>query len=536
MLHKALRIAQPDILFRLRSFLFDLFTQIQRESTCQPLTVYLGQTIQRADLDDLEINRLTNDILIFPQFLFASTDLQRAIQIARDLPLDNDESIPIVIRIDLSEDCKCANLHSTRFILDEDNNVLLNLGMMGQIIEINKHDQSIAQIHLRAIRLEEQGNIQQILDVTRRDIQGISAFVGMIKLMIQMNQQSSAEELVQTMSEDDILQSDVSFQGSIAASCHILAQLRRNQEDYQQALNLYLLSLNVFLRITSSKSIELSALYSNIGSMYFRLENYDKSQEFYQLALDTQLHSNTPDLFSVSSFTNSIGIIYTKQGKYPEAVMFFERTLRILQQCSEPHQAEIAATYEDLGDAYIPQLKYDQALDSYKKSLQIHEELSPRNAQIIGALYQTIGNIYLKLGQSKDALKHLNKALENFEEILPITHPTFALLYNNIGLMHYKEERYVDALKCYSKTLEIAAISLPENHSLVGITLFNIALTYASEEEFDQAIEAIERSTEQFRKTLPMDHPDVLENLKYIEFIRQKKVLKGIFDNNSVSL
>lgn len=532
MLQKALRIAQPDILYRLRSFIFDLSQQIQRESTAEALTVYLGQTIQRTDLDDLEGNRLINDLLVFPQFLFASTDRERAIRIAQDLPLDNDDSIAIVIRIDLSEDCKCA----ARLTLDDDDNdVLLNLGIMGKIIKINQSDDPLPEIHLRVIQSDEQQNLQQILDVTRVEIKGISAFVGMIKLMIQMNQQTVAEQLVQNMSGDEIFQSDVPFQGSLAASCHILAQLRRNQEDYQHALELYLLSLNIFLRITSSKSIELSALYSNIGSMYFRLDNYDKSQEFYQLALDTQLHSNTPDLYSVSSFTNSIGIIYTKQSKYPEAIVFFERTLKILQQCVEPHQAEIAATYEDLGDANIAQFKYDQALENYSKALQIHEELIPRNPQTIGALYQTIGNIYLKLGHSKDALKNLTSALENFQEILPATHPTFALLHNNIGLMHYKEERYAEALKCYTKTLEIATISLPENHSLVGITLFNIALTYASEEKFDQAMEAIEKSTEQFLKTLPPDHPDVLENQKYVEFIRQKKVLKGIFENNSIS-
>jgi hypothetical protein len=58
---------------------------------------------------------------------------------------------------------------------------------------------------------------------------------------------------------------------------------------------------------------------------------------------------------------------------------------------------------------------------------------------------------------------------------------------------------------------------------------------YSSQEKFDEAIESIEKSTVQFLKTLPPDHPDVMENKKYIESIRQKKILKGIFEENTIS-
>jgi hypothetical protein len=35
-------------------------------------------------------------------------------------------------------------------------------------------------------------------------------------------------------------------------------------------------------------------------------------------------------------------------------------------------------------------------------------------------------------------------------------------------------------------------------------------------------------------KTLPPDHTDILENNKMIEIIRQKKVLKDIFNENII--
>jgi tetratricopeptide (TPR) repeat protein len=99
--------------------------------------------------------------------------------------------------------------------------------------------------------------------------------------------------------------------------------------------------------------------------------------------------------------------------------------------------------------------------------------------------------------------------------------------------MYYREGQHDDALKSYAKVLEIAAISLPENSSLVAVTFFNMGLCYSSQEKYDEAIESMEKSTEQFLKTLPPDHPEILDNKKYIETIRQKKILRDIFNGTT---
>jgi tetratricopeptide (TPR) repeat protein len=538
MLNKALRIPEPDILFRFRLFIQDLYYQTENESISESTTVFLGQTIQRQDLNDLQINISNNDIIIFPQFLFGSTDQSRAIRIAKEIPALNEDVIPLLIQVEISEDMKCANLNSQRYSIDEDNNVLLNMSITGRLIKIEKdnfREDDIALIHVRLVKPDSERNIHEILEISRAEIKSFSPFVTMIKLMIKMNQHASAEKLIQTLFNDENFKTDANFQGSIAASCHLLAQSRRSQEDYKRALDLYLISLESFHRIISPNSVELSSLYSNIGSMYFRLENYEKAHEFFQKAIDTQLHSLTPDLYSVSTFTNSIGHIHSREGKYSEAIKLFERTLKILQQSTEPHDAEIAATHDDLGDANILLLKYDEALKNYCKSIEIQERIEPRNRQTLGTSYHTVGNIYLKLGRSKEALVNLKNALENLQQVLPLTHPTFALLYNNIGLMYYREEEYSEALKCYSKALEVAAVSLPENHSLVGTTLFNIGLVYSSQGKFEEAIESIEKSSEQFLKTLPADHSDIVDNKKFIESIKQKKVLKNILEDSTIN-
>ena len=539
MINKAIRTSKIDVLYRFRSYTRDLYHQIQDESTSESITVYFGQTIERRDLDDIQKNLLTNDLLIFPKFLFGSTDEERAIRVAKEILLLSEEHIPLLIRMDISEDFKCATLNSRRYAIDEDSNVLLNVGAMGRLIRVeteNTREDHMASIHLRLVKSEEQGNIQQILETTRAELKDLHPFVGIIKLLLQVNEQSLAEQTVQIMFDDQNLESDESLQVSIAFACNVLAQSRRSQEDYTQALAFYLLSMKAFRRTVRPNVAELSTLYSSIAAMYLCLGNYEKSREFYQAALDTELHSDNPNIYSVGIFNESIGTTYYREEKYPTAIRFFERTLKIFEQCSEPHDDALALNYEELGDAYYDQMKYDQALEYYTKAFEIYDSIVPRNPQTSARVYMGLGNINMNLDRSKTALTNFQSALKYFQQFLPLAHERFAFLYNNMGLMYYQEGAYCDALSCYDKSLEISPICLPDNDLLVGTTLFNMANVYASQDRLDEAIRTAEKSTAQYLKTLPKDHSKVIDNQKFIEAIRCKKILKEILTEETISI
>lgn len=538
MVNKALHIPVSDILYKLRIFLQDLREQLQQESTGDALTVYLAQTIPRVDLDNLQANMANNDLIVLPQFQFGCTDQTRAMCTAHEIPRLGSDFVSLLICIEVPEGSTCANLHSARYANDDEHEVLLTMNLMGRLTKIEKesaNDDRIGYIHMQLVRCEEQPNVQQLLAAKRSETRGFSPFASLIKLMVAMNQRTSAEHLTLSMFNNDILLENTNIQSSIAACLHVLATVYRNEDDFQHAVDLYLLSLQAFLRVVPPSATELATLYINIATMYFRMENHERAHEYYHKGLDIHLQSNTPDLYAISNCTNSIGIVYLRQGRFAESIKSFERTLKILSQVVDPHESEIALTYDNIGDAYLSFGKYDNALNSYAKSLEIQERIEPRNPQTLGASYHTVGNIYLKLGRCREALVNLKRALEYQQQYLPLIHPAFALLYNNIGLMHYRVEQYPEAMQCYHKSLEIAALALPENHSMVGITLFNMALVHSSEDHYDAAIESIQKSTAQFLKTLPPDHPDITENQSYIESIQRKKMLKDLFDDDATS-
>jgi len=540
MLNKALRIPEADVLFKLRLFIQHLFHQIENESILNTseatLTVYLGQTIHQHDLEDLQKHLANHGLLVFSQFLFGSTDLLRAIQIARNLPALSDEYIPVIIHLNISTNMKCANTSSLRYTVDDDNDVLLNMGITGRLTKIekeNNNENGIASIYLTLVESKSEPFIQRVLEKKRNEVKGAAPFVTLIKLMMSMNQQARAEQLVQMIFDDETLKSDPNLQGSVAASCHILGAACHARGDFKRAAELFHLSLDTFLRFVPADAVQLSPTYNNIGSMYFREENYEKAIEYHQKALDVQIHSHNPNLNAIASYSNNVGVVQLKQGKYNDAAKSFDRSLKILQQLNQPNDPDLASTYDNLADAYLLQDKYDNALTFYSKALEVQRLIQPRNPQALASFNNSIGNVYNKMHRYGDALVHFKRALECQQEYLPSAHPSFASLYNNIGSMYYRQEQYTDALPCYLKSLEIELMCLPENHPTIAVTHFNIATTYTGLGRFEEAIASTERSIEQLLKTLPPDHEEVMENRSYIGTIKRKQMLKGLFDNNT---
>jgi len=539
MLNKGLRTPEADVLFKLRLFIQHLHEQIIDESISNTsLTVYLGQTINQNDLDDLQKSSTNNGLLVFSQFLTGSTDLSNAIQIAKNLPRLSDDFVPVILHLNISSNIKCVNTSSLRYIVNDNNDVLLNMGIMGRITKVekdNNNENDIASIYLTIIKCENEQNIQRIIETKRNEIKGAAPLVSLIKLMIMMNQQARGEQLVQMIFDDDLLKSDPNLQGSLAASCHILGAACHARGDYKRAVELFHLSLDTFLRFVPDDAVQLSPTYNNIGSMYFRQEEYEKAAEYHRKALDVQLNSHNPNLNSIASYSNNVGVVQLKQGKYSEAAKSFDRALKILQQINQPNDPDLASTYDNLGDAHLLQQNYDHALTYYTKALEVQRLIEPRNPQALASFNNSIGNIYNKMHRFGDALVHFKRALECHQEYLPTTHPSFASLYNNIGSMYYRQDQYIDALPCYLKSLEIELMCLPENHPTIAVTHFNIATTYTGLGRFEDAILSTERSIEQLLKTLPPDHPEIIENRSYIETIKRKQMLKGLFDTNTTN-
>ena len=538
MVNKALRAPEVDILYRLRLFVQHLQRQVEHESLRSspdsPMVVYLGQTIHENDLDDLQKSLSQATYLTFNQFLFGTTHLSQSLESARALPRASDEILPVVLHLDLSSHSHWANSSSLRYLSDEENDVLLNMGLITRILRIDR-DGEVPVVHLKVVEQKNETNLQRLNDEKHEELIEGSPLVVLVKLMLAGNQENRAEQFVEELFNEESTRSDVHCQGALASACHVVGGSCHGRNDFHRAVHFFKLSLETFLRFVPEDSAQLSPTYNNIGSMYFRLEEYDDALKFHHKALQVQLQSPDPNLNSIVSYSNNIGVVFLKQKLFPQAIQAFRRALKILLQINQANNADLPSTYDNLGDAFLLQGNLEQALTNYTKALEIQRSIVPHNPQALASFNNSIGNVYNKLQRYSDALFHFQRTLENQLEYLPVTHPSFASLYNNIGSMFYRQEQFAEALPFYMKSLEIELMCLPANHPTIAVTHFNIATTYTGLGRFDEAIASTQRSVEQLLKTLPADHEEVIENQAYIQVIERKRMLKGLFRSDSTT-
>ncbi|CAF3933768.1 unnamed protein product [Rotaria sp. Silwood2] len=243
----------------------------------------------------------------------------------------SDEYIPVILHLNLSSSLRCAHTSTLRYTVNDDNDVLLNMRIMGSLIKVEKdnhNEHGITSIYLTLI-------------------ESAASFVTLIKLMMIMGQRIHAEQLVQMIFDDETLKSDPHLRDSLAALCHILGatcHIRsdshiqkfwiRHCGDFKRAAELFHLSLDTFLRFAPANALPC----------------YLKSTEIELMRL--------PEYYSTIAVTHfNIATTYTGLGRFEEAIASTERSVEQLVKTLPSDHPEVIENR-----SYIETIKRKQML------------------------------------------------------------------------------------------------------------------------------------------------------------------------------
>ncbi|CAF3959263.1 unnamed protein product [Rotaria magnacalcarata] len=405
MLNKALRIPEADVLYKLCLFIQDIFHQIQNESVSDSIAVYLGQTIQRDDFDSSQKTLSNNNLIAFPQFLSCSKDQLRAICVAKKLATLNDNFMPIIIHLDIPANMKCATISSCRYFIDNEKDILLNMGTMARIVKVEK----------------ESFNRNQIAS---------------IYLILVLKNSTT--------------------QAAIAPCCYCLATSCRNQDNSKRALELYLLSLDASLRIKSPNAFELSSLYAsialdsqlhsnnpdlncissytnNIGVIFVKQgKNSDVISSFQRTLKILQQITESHDT-ELSLTYDNIGDAYLSQFKSEEALNNYNKSIEIQEHFLPRNLSALSSVNYTLGNVYLKLGRFREALTHFKRSLEYQKEYMPVAYSSFAVLYNNIGLMKFREEQYSEALENYFKSLEIASISLPEKHSLIAIALSNIA-------------------------------------------------------------------------------------------------------
>ncbi|CAF4347049.1 unnamed protein product, partial [Adineta steineri] len=236
MLHRATLFHEVDMLFKLRLFIQDLNTELENKTIIEPISVYLGNTIEQSEIDRFEAFKLNENLVTFHQLLFASTDQSQAIARAEKLSRSSEEYLNLLIRIDFPSAAKCLTRLSSSNNDNDGIDIFINAGIATKIIGIEKdyQEKGCILIHLEFVSYADEINIQTEMQEARIEIDNSSPLFRLARLLLKANQLSFAEQFFSKLVDEDLLINDTKRQKSLSLSLDYLALIHYQRESFKR--------------------------------------------------------------------------------------------------------------------------------------------------------------------------------------------------------------------------------------------------------------------------------------------------------------
>lgn len=282
----------------------------------------------------------------------------------------------------------------------------------------------------------------------------------------------------------------------VAMTSNLIGLAYYNLGQYNQSLEHYHNSVELYKKIKGDNCFELAKCYNNIAMVYEASDDYPNALSFYQQALSISTSYIGENTLFTSTILNNVGELYMHIGKYDQAKPLFEKSYRILVSILGKDHPHTLIPRGNIGGLLFHMGKYNEALEYHLEGLHIMETSNRDSRPTLGIYYLNIGSVYNSLGDYKNALDYYNRSLEIKRTILPKEHEDFALLYSNIGSIYAGLHEYEKALGYYEQALSLYKKLFGDNNSNVALVYNNISEIYIEKGLYEKAIELQNKAIE----------------------------------------
>lgn len=188
-----------------------------------------------------------------------------------------------------------------------------------------------------------------------------------------------------------------------ASIYNMMGNVRRAQNQYNEALEAYIKSVKLFEESEDHKG--LAQALSNIGNIHNLMGETDLAMTYAKRSLESAVAAGVRSSIAYSNAL--IGRIYRKQKKLDEALRSYQEAARIYREIN--FTRETGETLLSIGNIYFDKNDHRQALREYLTSLgvskSIHDSLMMTHAYVSAASAQSY------LGQFREARSYLDSTI-----------------------------------------------------------------------------------------------------------------------------
>jgi tetratricopeptide (TPR) repeat protein len=205
--------------------------------------------------------------------------------------------------------------------------------------------------------------------------------------------------------------------------------------------------------------------------------NYSIAIDNLETALEISLKSLPSNHMRLSALYNNLGLIYYIQGRIDDALATCEKVFDTISFAD----SHMTATYVIIGLCYINKCDYVSAFQNLQKAEENEKKYFSEDHHTFRLIYGFLGHIYAKIENYDAALNNLKKALDIALQAQPPTFELPALLHMDIGSVYCKTKNYELAYKyCFAARNMLRDFSIKDDHPVMLKYLYtagNVALS-----------------------------------------------------------
>jgi predicted ATPase len=189
---------------------------------------------------------------------------------------------------------------------------------------------------------------------------------------------------------------------SVAGVLHNMANIKMNNGEYQEALDLLYRALEISERLDNPFQ---ERHLGSIGLVLTYQGKYHEAREYYERT--RAIAEKLGDAGDIAAVIGNIGIVSMKLGDYQEAIPILEKSLKIFEDIGDPRGRAISLS--TLGDTYREMKKFEKGRACYEESIEISQEIGVDELSMDP--YLGLAHLSIDLGNLDAADSYCSKVL-----------------------------------------------------------------------------------------------------------------------------
>ncbi|MEV6332667.1 tetratricopeptide repeat protein [Streptomyces sp. NPDC051909] len=209
----------------------------------------------------------------------------------------------------------------------------------------------------------------------------------------------------------------------------------------------------------------------------------------------------------MAALWNELGIIGKYSGEFSEAEEYYQKALCIHESRGEALSANIASVLHNLAGLEHARGAPESAVEIALQGIDVRLKVEAADSVSLLEDLAAFVAILIDLDNFREARIIADAILWRYREIYGDCHIEVATALHNLGSLQYREGNFVDAASTLRDSMEMKSCLLGGRHPDLAITMYNLARCEEKRGESETAVSLCRNAASILEGVVSSDHP-----------------------------